>query len=160
MNQKKYIKDIIYNNININNNNNSNKSKINKINYYNEIKNNLTDNIKDNILGGSVHTYNIKPFQKIKKINFQPLENKSSENDRINYHTNIAIKKDNNMLRQDYFLSKIGIHKDKGTNKSINLGNNQINKGNNKFKKYMNKLLDEGNSFILLFVKILLFLIG
>ena len=127
-NQKNNLKHIVYN---------TNKSKNNKIEYYNNLKNNISENNNYKILG--VHTYNIKPFQKCKKINFDSLDNKISEN--LNYTTNNAIKNEN-MHRQNYILSKIVINRDKRINKSINLGNNQKN-GNNKFKKYMNKLLDE-----------------
>ena len=124
INQKKYVKEITYN---------SNKSQNNnKINYYN----NLTENNNNNLLG--INTYNIKPFEKCKKINFESLDNKFNE-------TNNAIKNEH-IHRQNYILTKLTMNKDKKTNKSMNAGHNQ-NIGNTKFKKYMNKLLEKDNSF-------------
>ena len=128
MNHKKYVKEIVYN---------TNKSKNNnKINYYN----NITDNNNSKII--SINAYNIKPFQKIKKINFESLDAKLHKH---NLNINNAIKNEN-MHRQNYILSKIGMNKEKKVNKSINIVHNQ-RLGNDKFKKYMNQLLDKDYSF-------------
>ena len=132
-NHSKNVKDIIYN---------TNKSKDNnRIDYYH----NITENNNFKIFGKN--SYNIKPFQKAKKIDFQSLDNKISGNNmkNINFNTNNLIKNEN-MHRQNYILSKLTMNKEKKLNKSINLGHNQ-RVGNNKFKKYMNKLLENDNSF-------------
>ena len=129
INHKKYVKDIVYN---------TNKSKNNnKIDYYN----NITEN-NNNSKIISINSYNIKPFQKTKKINFESLDSKIHEH---NLNINNAIKNEN-MHRQNYIISKIGINKEKKINKSINIIHNQ-HTGNNKFKKYMNQLLDKDYSF-------------
>ena len=123
------MKDIVYN---------TNKSKNNnKIDYYN----NVTEN-NNNSKIISINAYNIKPFQKIKKINFDSLDAKLHEH---NLNINNAIKNEN-MHRQNYIMSKIGMNKEKKVNKSINIVHNQHN-GNGKFKKYMNQLLDKDYSF-------------
>ena len=123
--QKKYLKEINYN---------SNKSQNNnKINYYNNINENNNDN---NLL--NINTYNIKPFEKCKKIDFESLDNKLNE-------ANNAIKNEH-IHRQNCILTKLTKSKDKKSNKSMNIVHNQ-NIGNTKFKKYMNKLLENDNSF-------------
>ena len=134
INHKKYVKDVIYN---------TNKSKNNnKIDYYR----NVTENSNNSKILG-INTYNIKPF---KKINFESLDNKIKEhnfnNNLIKINTNSNAIKNENLHRQNYFLSKIVTNKEKKINKSINIVHNQ-NNGNNKFKKYMNKLLVQDNSF-------------
>ena len=130
INNRKYSKGIFYN---------KNKSNINnKINYYN--------NIKENNKIININTNNIKPFQKCKKIDFESLDIKLNEQNLNNIHLNTNEIKNENMHRQNYILSKLTMSKDRKSNKSINLGHNQA-LGNNKFKKYMNKLLDNENSF-------------
>ena len=105
----------------------------NKINYYNNINENNNDN---NLL--NINTYNIKPFEKCKKIDFESLDNKLNE-------ANNAIKNEH-IHRQNCILTKLTKSKDKKSNKSMNIVHNQ-NIGNTKFKKYMNKLLENDNSF-------------
>ena len=127
---KKYSKGIFYN---------TNKSKNNnKINYYN--------NIKENNKIISINTHNITPFQKCKKLDLESLDLKLNEQNMNNIHSNTNEIKNDNMTRQNYILSKLTMGKERKSNKSINFGNNQ-GIGNNKFKKYMNRLLDNENSF-------------
>ena len=131
MAHKKHVKDIIYS---------TNKYKNNKINYYN----NITENNNNKII--NINTYNIKPFQKCKKINFESLDNKINQHNMNNINLNTNAIKNENMHRQNYILSKLTMGKEKKSNKSINIGHNQ-RMGNNKFKKYMNRLLENDNSF-------------
>ena len=86
--------------------------------------------------------FNLKPFQKCKKITFDSFDNNIKMNDNSSIN-NKAIKNDN-IHRHNYILSKITMNKGKKLNKSISFGKNQRN-GINKFKKYIKKLFDEEN---------------